>query len=120
VSEEVAGVTLKTARYILVDHFWIGEERMDGSGEYPENWSEIAYEVKTEAGWRCEQCGREHDPGHGYCLTVHHLNGDKGDCRRENLVALCQRCHLSVQAHYAPGQEFLPGLKPAWAEVRGL
>ena len=25
-------------------------------------------------------------------LTVHHLSGDKGDCRWQNLVALCQRC----------------------------
>lgn len=31
-------------------------------------------------------------------LTVHHLNGIKHDCRWWNLVALCQRCHLSVQA----------------------
>lgn len=30
-------------------------------------------------------------------LTVHHLNGIKHDCRWWNLVALCQRCHLSVQ-----------------------
>jgi hypothetical protein len=30
-------------------------------------------------------------------LTVHHLNGDKMDCRWWNLVALCQRCHLQIQ-----------------------
>src|SRR4051794_10918510 len=30
-------------------------------------------------------------------LTVHHLNGDKFDCRWWNLVALCQRCHLQIQ-----------------------
>ena len=30
-------------------------------------------------------------------LTVHHLNGDKADCRWWNLAALCQRCHLRVQ-----------------------
>lgn len=30
-------------------------------------------------------------------LTVHHLNCDPGDCRRANLAALCQRCHLHVQ-----------------------
>ncbi|HXH87411.1 MAG TPA: hypothetical protein VNI55_02240 [Gaiellaceae bacterium] len=30
-------------------------------------------------------------------LTVHHLNGDKADCRWWNLVSLCQRCHLRVQ-----------------------
>jgi hypothetical protein len=30
-------------------------------------------------------------------LTVHHLNGDKYDCRWWNLAALCQRCHLTIQ-----------------------
>jgi hypothetical protein len=30
-------------------------------------------------------------------LTVHHLNGNKSDCRWWNLVALCQRCHLKIQ-----------------------
>lgn len=31
-------------------------------------------------------------------LTVHHLNGIKYDCRWWNLVSLCQRCHLTIQA----------------------
>lgn len=30
-------------------------------------------------------------------LTVHHLTGDKADCRWWNLVSLCQRCHLEIQ-----------------------
>jgi hypothetical protein len=30
-------------------------------------------------------------------LTVHHLNGVKHDCRWQNLAALCQRCHLTIQ-----------------------
>lgn len=38
----------------------------------------------TEAEWRI--------------LTVHHLSGDKSDCRWGNLAALCQRCHLEIQA----------------------
>lgn len=31
-------------------------------------------------------------------LTVHHLDGDKANCRWWNLAALCQRCHLSIQS----------------------
>lgn len=30
-------------------------------------------------------------------LTVHHLTGEKADCRWWNLAALCQRCHLQIQ-----------------------
>lgn len=31
-------------------------------------------------------------------LTVHHLTGQKADCRWFTLLALCQRCHLEIQA----------------------
>ncbi len=31
-------------------------------------------------------------------LTVHHLDGDKANCRWWNLATLCQRCHLEIQA----------------------
>jgi hypothetical protein len=30
-------------------------------------------------------------------LTVHHLDGDKANCRWWNLAPLCQRCHLTIQ-----------------------
>lgn len=39
-------------------------------------------------------------------LTVHHLTGDKADCRWWNLAALCQRCHLSIQGKVVMGQLF--------------
>lgn len=34
---------------------------------------------------------------HWRILTVHHLDGDKANCRWWNLAALCQRCHLTIQ-----------------------
>ena len=87
---------------------------------YPENWDAIATAVKVAAGWCCEHCGHEHDPEHGYCLTVHHLDGNKGNCEDSNLVALCQRCHLRIQAIYKPGQMSLPGYTFDWMVRRGL
>ena len=65
---------------------------------YPADWPDIARRVKDEAGWRCVRCQHPHEPAAGYCLTVHHLDGDKANCRWHNLAALCQRCHLSIQA----------------------
>lgn len=47
----------------------------EGGERGPERW--------VEAEWRV--------------LTVHHLTGDKADCRWWNLAALCQRCHLTIQ-----------------------
>lgn len=67
-------------------------------GEYPDDWKALATEVKTEAGWICVRCNHAHDPKAGYTLTVHHLDGQKNNCRWWNLAALCQRCHLHIQA----------------------
>lgn len=63
---------------------------------YPANWDEIAREVKTRAGWKCEACGAPHGPP-PHVLTVDHLDHTPANCREENLVALCQRCHLRRQ-----------------------
>lgn len=35
-------------------------------------------------------------------LTVHHLDGNKANCDWWNLLALCQRCHLTVQSRVNP------------------
>lgn len=86
--------------------------------DYPKNWREIANHIKDLAEWRCEQCGHDHDPRHGYTLTVHHLDMNKANCDYTNLVALCQRCHLRIQAQYTPGQLMLTPYP--WMARRGL
>ncbi len=75
--------------------------------EYPDTWPAIARATKDEAGWACVRCTRGHDPAAGYCLTVHHLDMDKENCRWWNLPALCQRCHLSVQARVVMERVYL-------------
>ena len=83
---------------------------MAGGGvmnDYPPDWPEIAQQVKDEACWKCERCTHEHDPEMGYCLTVHHLDGDKANVAIWNLAALCQRCHLAIQARVDMAQGFL-------------
>lgn len=72
-----------------------------------------------EAGWCCEHCGHPHDPANGRCLTVHHYDGDPKNNLYTNLVALCQACHLHIQARYQVGQGFLLPA-PAWVRKRGL
>lgn len=68
---------------------------------YPSNWDEIAMEIKDEAGWKYEQCNLqcrfscEQFDTHKHTLTVAHINHVEMDCRPENLVALCPRCHLA-------------------------
>ena len=73
-------------------------------GEYPENWKEIAWRVKEAASWKCIRCGHPHNVDTKHVLTVHHLDGQKNNCRWWNLLALCQRCHLSIQARVSMDQ----------------
>jgi len=40
------------------------------------------------------------------------LDGDKANCAGWNLAALCQRCHLKIQARVKMGQLFMPEVLP--------
>ena len=69
---------------------------------YPKDWNEIAAKKKNAADWKCERCGKQcRKPGepfdtHSRTLTVHHIDGNPGNCFSENLVALCAGCHLAA------------------------
>jgi len=76
-------------------------------GNYPDNWEEIANRIKDKYDWKCERCKRKHNPKKGYCLTVHHLDGNPTNCEDWNLACLCQRCHLSVQGRIKLEQLFM-------------
>ena len=80
---------------------------MNHRGTYPENWDEIARAVKQAANWKCIRCARAHNPVIGYCLTVHHFDGNKSNCEWWNLLALCQRCHLSIQGRVDPNTPYM-------------
>ena len=84
---------------------------------YPKNWPEISRRIREErAQGRCEctgECGlhvgRRCQERNGekaawakgkVVLTVAHRNHYGPDCRDENLMALCQRCHLRYDATF--------------------
>ncbi len=71
---------------------------------YPKNWDEIAFSVKEDAGWKCQECGAQcRRPGepfdtHRRTLTVSHQDHNPMNCERSNLKALCAPCHLRYDA----------------------
>lgn len=81
--------------------------------DYPPEWPAIAKATKDAAAWRCVRCDHPHDVDAGRMLTVHHLDMDKANCRWWNLAALCQACHLSVQARVVIERQWMFG-HTAW------
>lgn len=91
---------------------------------YPDNWEQIALQIKEKADWTCQSCGKEcrrsgesvtafilrwcdgnlrdtnwseiADHPQKWTLTVAHLNHEPSDCRSENLRALCAPCHCRM------------------------
>lgn len=53
-----------------------------------------------------DRCSHPRD-GKLRALTVHHMDGDKTNGHWWNLLALCQVCHLQVQAKLVPERPYL-------------
>ena len=81
---------------------------------YPADWKAIRQRILARAGNRCEGspgfypfCRVEngkthHSTGSIVVLTVAHLDHQPENCSDENLLAMCQRCHLTYDAkHHA-------------------
>ena len=91
--------------------------------DYPSNWKEISRSIINRAKDRCELCGApnyvrvvrpdglpqrwqlkqggDHNRGKWVkiILTVHHIDSDKKNNHSLNLLCLCARCHLRLDAY---------------------
>jgi hypothetical protein len=79
--------------------------RSENKDRYPRDWHKISHRIRAKADWRCEWCGAAQNQlnpktGSKVILTVAHLNHMPEDCRDENLVALCQSCHLGYDKEH--------------------
>ncbi len=92
------------------------EKRGAASGKYPPTWVDVARRIKELARWCCERCGvrNNEDSPDGTMLTVHHLDGNKWNIESWNLAALCQRCHLRIQARVDFYRDTLDGVHALW------
>lgn len=69
---------------------------MKHKDRYPPEWNLIANRIKQKAGYKCQHCGKHHEPPH-VVLTVHHKDGNPQNNNDSNLIALCRTCHLREQ-----------------------
>lgn len=64
---------------------------------YPDNWTLISRATIEDRGGFCSTCKRT-PRDHGIVLTVHHIDYNPANNKPNNLVVLCQGCHLRCQA----------------------
>lgn len=83
------------------------KEECDEDG-YPFVWPAISERMRRDAGYRCSDCGFQY-LATGDRLTVHHICGNKADCRRLSLSVMCWPCHL--QDHSPAPRPNFSGLK---------
>lgn len=94
--------------------------RPENKARYPKDWPEISRRIRFERahgqcerhvkmeGWpdggmiRCQALhGRTHPvTGSIVVLTVAHLDHNPENCAEDNLLAMCQRCHLRYDQHH--------------------
>jgi predicted HNH restriction endonuclease len=89
------------------------------SGNYPDNWKEIADTIKNTAGYQCQKCGLRCLPNSDsyrhlalsirrkFIAQVHHIDRNPSNNDRSNLICLCSGCHLRQHRHQSvitPGQ----------------
>jgi len=67
--------------------------------DYPQNWSDISDSAKQKALYKCHTCATQLTGADSKFLHTHHKNGQKNDCRPENLEVLCIRCHGDEPMH---------------------
>lgn len=68
---------------------------------YPANWKEISDKVKVNRKHTCEGCGQVGNKPRNP-LTVHHIDFNPANCRDDNLLLLCAKCHLRLQQGTVP------------------
>ena len=64
-----------------------------GRYRYPKEWSiSLRINIRNKYNYICQLCGN-------YGNTVHHIDYDKENCKPSNLINLCKRCNISVNAN---------------------
>jgi 5-methylcytosine-specific restriction endonuclease McrA len=75
----------------------------ENKNRYPDNWKVLRENILLECGDKCEWCGVENHTmrdGKKIILTIAHLDHTPENCARENLRALCQKCHNGHDAKH--------------------
>jgi transposase len=63
---------------------------------YPIEFNDkLKEKIRERDGYACQECKMTQDEL-GYSLSVHHIDYDKNNCSEDNLISLCQSCHIKT------------------------
>lgn len=110
---------------------------------YPDNWDELALEIKNEANWTCQACSRPcRKPGEDladlakrlppvwlpyfqekprrFVLTVAHMDHRPENCDRKNLRAWCVPCHARYDLQQMGTKRALKAERAGQLRIEGV
>jgi len=80
---------------------------------YPLDWTEILRtSIRLRDNFMCFECGIHQDELYKK-LSVHHIDYDKNNCNPENLITLCNSCHVKTNSNRDYWMEYFKELLPA-------
>lgn len=82
----------------LVDPLDEAYEKLEREGRYTKDWEFVSWEYRKAQDFTCESCSVYLEEHKGL-LHVHHMDGDKGNNKPHNLMALCILCHADRHGH---------------------
>lgn len=75
-------------------HFWRGGI---STLPYSYDWTNyLKISIRERDNYTCQMCGEKQGD---YALNVHHIDYDKMNCNTDNLISLCNRCHMQTNHH---------------------
>jgi hypothetical protein len=81
--------------------FLARERAIRGSGDYGPDWTaELRESIYQRDGYRCRVCGTDQGS-----LQVHHIDRDRSNNEKTNLLTLCAACHLAYHGRRERTQE---------------
>lgn len=84
---------------------------------YPTNWNKRSSDYRKRRNYTCELCGVDCSD-HTKLVDAHHKDGDKTNCKDENLECLCKYHHSKkpFHGHYKIKEEDMQDLRKLWEE----
>jgi len=85
------------------------------NSEYPEEFNDkLKDSIKERDNYKCQNCGmtqEEHYVIYGRDIEVHHIDYDKQNCNKENLITACKQCNIRANFNREKWEQYYNKLR---------